>query len=56
MSPKFVVMLFFTIGSLLGSYGPALFGVTPFSYLSVILGAVGGIIGTYIGYQISQNM
>jgi len=56
MSSKSIVMIFFTIGSLVGSYVPLLFGVSAFSYTSVLCGALGSIIGTYIGYNISQNM
>jgi hypothetical protein len=45
----------FTIGSILGSYLPSFFGINIFSYTSILLGALGGIIGTYIGFQISKN-
>jgi hypothetical protein len=56
MSPKSIVMIFFVIGSFIGSYAPALFGISIFSYTSVFLGAIGGIIGIFIGYKISQNI
>ncbi|MFQ5452424.1 MAG: hypothetical protein ACE5DQ_02560 [Candidatus Paceibacterota bacterium] len=54
MSAKSIVMLAFVIGSSVGSYLPALFGASLFSYTSVILGAVGGVIGIYVGYKLSN--
>lgn len=51
MSEKAIVFLVFTIGSTLGSYLPVLFGSSVFSLWSVTGGAVGGILGIYIGYR-----
>ena len=54
MSPKSIVMMSFVVGSLLGSYLPVLFGVGAFSYTSIITGAIGGVIGIYVGYKLSN--
>lgn len=56
MSAKSIVMLCFTIGSAVGSYIPVLFGGSSFSYISIITGAIGGVIGIYVGWQISKNI
>ena len=54
MNPKRIVMTFFIIGSAIGGYGPMLFGISALSYTSIILGAVGGLIGVIVGYKISK--
>ena len=54
MSSKSLVMLCFTIGSLVGGYGPMLFGVSTFSITSIVTGAIGGAIGAYVGYKLSD--
>lgn len=48
-------MLCFVIGTSAGSYLPMLFGVEAFSYTSILLGAIGGVAGIFVGYKISQN-
>jgi hypothetical protein len=42
-------------GSIGGSYLPALFHASLFSPISIITGAIGGLLGIYIGYKIGQN-
>ncbi len=42
------------IGSAVGSYIPALWGASVFSLYSVILGAIGGILGVWAGLKLSQ--
>jgi len=54
MTPKRIVMTFFVIGSTIGGYGPIIFGVSALSYTSIILGAIGGLIGVIVGYKISK--
>lgn len=54
MSAKSLVMLGLFVGSTAGSYIPVLFGASVFSFVSVIGGAVGGAIGVYICYKISE--
>ena len=51
MSDKAIVMLFFTIGSVIGGYIPALWGASFLSFSSLIGNTLGGIIGVYIGYK-----
>ncbi len=54
MSMKTNVMIGMVVGSTLGSYLPTLWGASLFSYWSVIMTAVGGFAGIYIGYKLSQ--
>lgn len=54
MSSKTLVYLGMFIGSTIGGYLPTLFGAGLISFTSVFFSAVGGIIGVYIGYKISQ--
>lgn len=42
------------IGSSIGSFIPTLWGDDFISFTSVILTAVGGIIGIYIGFKLSK--
>jgi len=42
------------IGSAIGSFIPTLWGDGFISFTSVVLTAVGGIIGIYIGFKISE--
>lgn len=53
MSEKALVMLCFTVGSIVGGYAPLLFGFSAFSLESVICGALGGMIGIYAGYRLA---
>ena len=54
MSKKALVWIGLTIGSAVGGYLPALWGggVIPFS--SVVLSAVGGIVGIWVGYRFGE--
>ncbi len=54
MSPKFAVFLGMTIGSVIGGYIPALWGAGLFSYSSVLLSGLGGILGVWIGFKLSS--
>lgn len=42
------------IGGAIGSYLPLLWGGDAFSFSSVFLGALGGILGIYIGFKLSR--
>jgi len=42
------------VGSGIGTYIPTLWGAGVFSLPSVILSAIGGVIGIWIGFKISQ--
>ena len=43
------------IGSSLGGYIPSLWGAGIFSVSGVLLSAVGGILGIWLGYRIGKN-
>ncbi|MBP9690801.1 hypothetical protein KBD81_01845 [Candidatus Woesebacteria bacterium] len=51
MSQKSLYMLGMTIGSIAGGYLPSLFGVSAFSYTSILTSALGGILGIYLMYK-----
>lgn len=51
MSDKSIVMLGLFIGSIIGGYIPTFFGVSVFSYASVIWSGVGSVIGVYVAYK-----
>ena len=42
------------IGGYVGGYIPSLWGDSAISFASVILSAVGGLAGIWIGYQLSE--
>lgn len=44
-----------SVGGAVGGYLPNLWGDSPFSFTSVILTAVGGFAGIYIGFKIANN-
>ena len=52
MSKKGTVMLGMVVGSTIGGYLPILFGVSAFSFTSLITGFIGGILGIWIGVKI----
>lgn len=54
MSQKSLIYLLMFVGSSVGGYIPTLFGVNFLSAIPLITSAVGGIIGVYIGYRLSQ--
>jgi hypothetical protein len=49
---KKVVMFGMVAGSLIGGYLPTLFGVGAFSYISVLCGGLGGIIGIWLSWKL----
>ena len=54
MNPKFLIYLGLFIGSTVGGYIPVLWGDSMFSMSSVLLSALGGIIGIYVGFKFSD--
>ncbi len=54
MNAKSLIWVFMGIGSTIGAYIPELWGAGMFSFSSVILTAVGGILGIYVGYKLSN--
>ena len=54
MSTKTLVFLGMIIGSTIGGYIPTLFGADLISYTSVLFSGIGGILGVWIGYKLSN--
>ncbi|HBU70200.1 MAG TPA: hypothetical protein DEE98_07460 [Elusimicrobia bacterium] len=54
MPSKKLIMLGMLTGSVAGGYLPSLFGISSFSFTSLITSAVGAVIGIYIGYRLSK--
>ena len=54
MNSKFLIMVTLTVGSVLGSYLPTLWGAGLFSMWSVLLGGIGGLLGIWVGYKLSR--
>lgn len=54
MERKHLIWLGVTIGSAVGGYLPILWGGSLFSFTSIILTAVGGIVGIWAGMKLSN--
>jgi hypothetical protein len=55
MSSKSLVWIGMFVGSAIGGYIPALWGDNFLTFSSVISTAVGGIIGIWIGFKLSND-
>lgn len=54
---KSLIYIGATIGGIAGAYIPALWGDSNmFSGWSLLMGAIGGVIGIYVGYKIQENL
>lgn len=51
---KSLVMILMSVGFILGGYIPLLWGAGLFSVSSLLLGALGGGLGIWAGYKLSQ--
>ncbi|MEK9207247.1 MAG: hypothetical protein AAB922_02115 [Patescibacteria group bacterium] len=51
MSTKAWVTIWVLAGSIIGGYVPVIFGVSAFSFTSLLTSAIGGIIGVFIGIK-----
>jgi hypothetical protein len=54
MGRKSLVWIGMTVGSAIGGYLPALWGGDLFSFSSLILSGVGGILGIWLGDRFSE--
>jgi hypothetical protein len=54
MSRKTLVWIGLTLGSVAGGYLPALWGGDLISFSSVILSALGGIVGIWLAYRLGE--
>lgn len=54
MNSKSLIWIFMLIGSTIGGFIPTLWGDSFFSMWSVILTAVGGLIGIYLGFKLGN--
>ena len=51
---KTLIWVGMIIGSLIGGYLPTLFGASWLSFATVLGNGLGGMLGVYIGYQLSN--
>jgi hypothetical protein len=54
MESKSVIWIGMAVGSTIGSFIPLLWGAGVFSFSSIILSAIGGILGIWLGFKISN--
>ncbi|HVZ11274.1 MAG TPA: hypothetical protein VG941_02585 [Candidatus Paceibacterota bacterium] len=56
MSPRAFITIGVMIGSTVGGYIPVLWGDSAFSLVSIFFAFLGGLVGIYFGWRISQSM
>lgn len=56
MDTKKLVWIGMFVGSAIGNYMPLLWGGGSFSFSSIILGSVGGLLGIWGGFKLGQMM
>jgi hypothetical protein len=54
MGQKSVIFIFMAIGSMIGGFIPIIWGDSFLTFSSIVLTAIGGLFGIYIGYKISN--
>jgi hypothetical protein len=54
MNSKSIIWIFMIIGSTIGSFIPTLWGAGFLSISSVLLTAVGGMLGIWLGFRLSN--
>ena len=55
MSPKLLVWVGILVGSLLGGLVPRLWGAEALSFSSVLGNLIGGLLGIWVAYKVSQR-
>ena len=54
MQTKHLIMFGMVVGSMIGGYVPVLWGGSLISFSSIILTAVGGLAGIWVGYKLGN--
>lgn len=54
MNPKTLVWLGVFVGGAIGGYIPTIFGASMFSITSILGSTIGGILGIWAGFKLSQ--
>lgn len=54
MSPKVIIYVFLSVGSVAGSLIPLLWGADFLSFSSLIFSGIGAIIGIFVGLKLTQ--
>lgn len=55
MSRKTLIMIGVFVGSAIGGYVPVLFGISLFSFTSIIGNALGGLLGLWIAFKLTEG-
>ena len=55
MSKKSLVSIGMIAGSIIGGYVPAIFGISLFSFASILMSGIGAILGVWIGYKLGED-
>ncbi len=56
MTPKVMIMIGMIVFSTIGGYVPVLFGADLFSMWAIIGNGLGGMVGVFVGFKISQYL
>jgi hypothetical protein len=54
MERKTLIWIGATVGGTVGNYLPLLWGGSSFSFASIILGLIGGIVGIWTGFKLGS--
>jgi len=55
MSRKTLIMIGMFVGSIAGGYIPVIFGASLLSFTSIIGNAIGGILGVWIAFKLTNG-
>lgn len=56
MNTRRIVLIGAGVGSTIGGLIPSFWGASPFSFSSLLLGAVGAFAGLWCGYRLTQRL
>lgn len=54
MGSNKLIALLMVVGSVVGGYVPALFGIDTFSFTGLVTSAAGAVAGIWLGYRLSR--